>query len=301
MTQRMQAFPTVLVAILSATIVFTQTTVAQDPAMQAAEQANQLAMQAAQQAAQQANDQAMAAAQAATAQAMAAAQAASDDTGLIAPIPHQRPVPVPLAPDTPVPAQIAAAHTVFLTNSGADANFPVDETKAFNDVYAALQSWGHYQFVTSPAQADLIFDLHDIAPLTDVTGGRGGVYSISSPAFQLFIVDAKTNVTLWTVTSPVDITGRSKARAQWYSLAVTNLVSRVKVLAGQPLSATESADLTTVPKGHYGRNEAIIFGASAVVGVGMFFLAHHALSSMKSSQDAFCTAHNIPLSECAGG
>lgn len=301
MTQRMQAFPTILVAILSATIVFTQTAVAQDPAMQAAEQANQLAMQAAQQAAQQANDQAMAAAQAATAQAMAAAQAASDDTVQIAPIPHQRPVPVPLAPDAPVPAQIAAARTVFLTNSGADANFPVDETKAFNDVYAALQSWGHYQFVTSPAQADLIFDLHDIAPLTDVTGGRGGVYSISSPAFQLVIVDAKTNVTLWTVTSPVDIAGRSKARAQWYSLAVTNLVSRVKVLAGQPLSAAESADLTTVPKSNYGRNEAIIFGASAVVGVGILLIARHALSSMKNSQDAFCTANNIPLSECAGG
>ena len=300
MTQRMQAFPTVLVAILSATIVFTQTAIAQDPAMQAAQaaaQANQMAMQAA----QQANDQAMAAAQAANAQAMAAAQAASDDTGPIGQIPRQRPVPVPLAPDAPVPAQIAAAHSVFLSNSGADANFPVDETKAFNDVYAALQSWGHYQFVTSPAQADLIFDLHDIAPLTDVTGGRGGVYSISSPAFQLVIVDAKTNITLWTVTSPVDIAGRSKARAQWYSLAVTNLVSRVKVLAGQPLSAAESADLTTVPKSHYGRNVAIIVGASAVVGVGMLLIARHALSSMKNSQDAFCTAHNIPLSECAGG
>jgi len=37
------------------------------------------------------------------------------------------------------------------------------------------------------------------------------------------------------------------------------------------------------------------------VGVGMLLIARHALSGMKNSQDAFCTAHNIPLSECAGG
>lgn len=205
------------------------------------------------------------------------------------------------AAQAPVPSQIAAAHTVFLTNAGADANFPVDETQAFNDVYAALQSWSRYQFVTSPTQADLIFQLHDTAPITNVTGGRGGVYSISSPAFQLTILDAKTNVALWTVTSPVNVAGRKKARAQWYSLAVTNLVSRVKVVAGQPLSSVESADLTTVPQNHNERNVLIFVGIGAAFALGTALLVHHELSNQKQSQDAFCTANNIPLSECAGG
>jgi len=263
--------------------------------------------QAAQQAAaaaQQASAQAAAAAQQATAQAMANAQAASDNTQT-APPPVQRPVPVPLSPNAPVPTQIAAAHTIFLTNSGADANFPVDETQAYNDVYAAFQSWGHYQFVTSPAQADLIFQLHDIAPITDVTGGRGGVYSLSSPAFQLNIIDPKTNVALWTVTSPVNVAGNKSARARWFALSVSNLVSRVKVLANVPLTPTESADLTTFPKNHTTRNVLILVGVGVGLGVAGALIAHHEfdnnVANQKQQQDNFCTAHNIPLSECAGG
>ena len=203
--------------------------------------------------------------------------------------------------NAPVPTQIAAAHTIFLTNSGADANFPVDETQAYNDVYAAFQSWGHYQFVTSPAQADLIFQLHDIAPITDVTGGRGGVYSLSSPAFQLNIIDPKTNVALWTVTSPVNVAGNKSARARWFALSVTNLVSRVKVLANVPLTPTESADLTTFPKNHTTRNVLILVGVAAGLGVAGALIAHHEFDNQKQQQDNFCQANNIPLNECAGG
>ena len=286
-----------IAAVLSIILLPTQLLHAQiDAGAQAAQQA---AM-----ASQQAAAQATAAAQQANAQAMANAQAASDNIQT-APAPIQRPVPVPLSPNAPVPTQIAAAHTIFLSNSGADANFPVDETEAYNDVYAAFQSWGRYQFVTSPAQADLIFQLHDIAPITDVTGGRGGVYSISSPAFQLNIIDPKTNIAIWTVTSPVNVTGNRSARARWFALSVTNLISRVKVLANVPLTATESADLTTVPNYHRLRTALIITGAVVGLGVAGALIGHHeyenGLSNQKQQQDNFCNAHNIPLSECAGG
>jgi hypothetical protein len=43
-------------------------------------------------------------------------------------------------PTAPTPSQIQQAHTIFLTNSGSDPNFPIDTTKAFNDIYAALQT-----------------------------------------------------------------------------------------------------------------------------------------------------------------
>jgi len=280
-----------IAAVLSLVLLTTQLADAAqiDAGTQAAQQATA--------AAQQASAQATAAAQQANAQAIANAQAASTDTQT-APAPIQRPVPVPLSPNAPVPTQIAAAHTIFLTNSGADANFPVDETQAYNDVYAAFQAWGHYQFVTSPAQADLIFQLHDIAPITDVTGGRGGVYSLSSPAFQLNIIDPKTNVALWTVTSPVNVTGNKSTRARWFALSVTNLVSRVKVLANVPLTSTESADLTTFPKYHGMRTVLIITGVAVAATVAGTLIAIH---EGKNSQDAFCNAHNIPLSQCAGG
>ncbi len=205
----------------------------------------------------------------------------------------------------PVPSQIQQAQTIFLTNSGSDPNFPIDATKAYSDIYAALQTWGRYKLVNSPDQADLVFELKGIAPITDVSGNRGGVYSITSPAFQLTILDPKSNIALWTITSPVNVTGKNQVLARWVSISETNLVSRVKVVADQSLSPDETADLTTVPNYHNGRTALIVVGAfvgtAVAVGLLMYHLHEDALANMKASQDAFCTANHIPLSQCAGG
>src|ERR1700754_2172507 len=72
----------------------------------------------------------------------------------------------------PVPSQIQQAQTIFLTNSGSDPNFPIDATKAYNDIYSVLQTWGRYKLVNSSEQADLVFQLKGIAPITDVSGNR---------------------------------------------------------------------------------------------------------------------------------
>jgi hypothetical protein len=205
----------------------------------------------------------------------------------------------------PVPSQIQQTQTIFLTNSAFDPNFPIDATKAYNDIYAALQTWGRYKLVNSPDQADLVFKLKGIAPITDVSGNRGGVYSVTSPAFQITILDPKSKISLWTITSPVNVTGKNQVLARWVSISETNLVSRVKVVAGQPLSPDETGDLTTVPKYHNGRTALIVVGAfvgaAAAGGLLMYHLHEDALANMKASQDAFCTANHIPLSECAGG
>jgi len=261
--------------------------------------------QAAQQAAAQANADAQTAAQTAAAQAQAAAQAANS-TSQSTPAPIQRPAVAPPNPNAPVPTQIAAAHNIFVANLGADDNFPINSTQAYTNVYAALQSWGHYTLVSSPSQADLVFQLRGIAPITNVTGDRNGVYSLTSPAFQLTIVDPKSSVALWTITSPVTITGKNQTKARWVTLATTNLVSRVKVIAGQPLTAQETGDLTTFPRNRAGWVvPVLIVGGVAALGVGTYFIMHNAyensLASQKASQDAFCTAHGIPLNECAGG
>ena len=208
-------------------------------------------------------------------------------------------------PTAPVPSQIQQAQTIFLTNSGSDPNFPIDATKAYNDIYAALQTWGRYKLVSSPEQADLVFQLRGIAPITDVSGNRGGVYSVTSPAFLLTILDPKSNIALWTITSPVNVTGKNQVLARWISISETNLVSRVKVVADQSLSPDETADLTTVPKYHNARTllvvGGVLVGAAAAGGLIMYHMHENTLANMKASQDAFCAANNIPLSECAGG
>ena len=208
-------------------------------------------------------------------------------------------------PAPPPPAQIASAHTVFLTKGTDDPNFPIDSTQSYNDLYAALKAWGHYQLVSAPDQADLVFQLRGVAPIAGVAGTDGTVSSYTSPAFQLFIRDPKSNVKLWTITSPVTLAGRNQTFARWVSISETNLVSRIKVLGGQPLSAAETNDLTTFPKYHTGRTAVILVGAVVGAGVGGGLLLHHlyenSLANQKASQDAFCQANHIPLSECAGG
>jgi len=201
--------------------------------------------------------------------------------------PTQTPQPTP-PPQSSVPAQIASAHTIFLVNNGADANFPLSAEDAYNEIYAALQQWGHFQLVSSPDQADLVFQLRDIAPITDVEGSRAGVYAINSPAFRLAIKDPKTNVTLWTITSPVPVAGRSAARAHW----LTNLVSRVKVLANQPLNDTETADLTTYP--HY-HGAGFAIGLTAIflgAGVAAGLIMKHEFDNKVASQNAALCAQN---------
>jgi hypothetical protein len=260
------------------------------PRVEAA-QADAAAQMAAQQAAQQANDMAMQAAQQANQQAMQAAQQANDDT-TAPPAPIRYPAPTALAPNAPIPAQIATAHTIFLTNAGADANFPVDETQAYNNVLASLQSWGHYQFADAPAKADLIFQLHDIAPITQVAGNRGGVYSLTSPAFQLTVVDPKTNIALWTITSPVYAAGNKAARGRWFDLSVTNLTSRVKVLSGQQLTPVETASLTQAPKDHRLMMFLILAGVMSGAAIGGAIILKDKYDKSVANQNAAACASN---------
>ena len=202
--------------------------------------------------------------------------------------PPQAPAPSP----APVPTQIAAARTIFLVNNGADANFPIAAQDSYNRIYSALQAWGHFQLVSSPDQADLVFQLRNIAPVTGVYGDRTGAYAINSPAFQLAIKDPKTNVTLWTINSPVEITGRKAARAQWLDIAVTNLVSRVKVLASQPLSQAETAELSTYPHYH-GKGFAIgliLLTVGAAVATGL--IMKHEFDNKVANQNAALCAQN---------
>ncbi len=207
--------------------------------------------------------------------------------------------------NAPVPAQIASSHSIFLSNLGADANFPVDSTQVYNDIYRALETWNHYQLVSSPDQADLIFQLREVSTLSTYSDTDGNIFTTNNPTFQVTIVDPKTKVTLWTITSPVVLAGSKQTLARWLSISETNLVSRIKVVAGESLAPFETADLTTVPKTHGRRLALILVGSTVALGVGGGFLLHHfyenSLASMKASQDAFCNANHIPLNMCAGG
>ena len=69
------------------------------------------------------------------------------------------------APPAPIPAQILEAKKVFVANAGGDELstddplFSGDPDRAYNQFYAAMKTWGKYELVSAPADADLWFEI----------------------------------------------------------------------------------------------------------------------------------------------
>src|ERR1700679_2922445 len=67
-------------------------------------------------------------------------------------------------PPVSVPPALLKAQTVFISNAGADSGlfpspFSGDPDRAYQQFYAAIQSWQRYRLVADPAQADLVLEL----------------------------------------------------------------------------------------------------------------------------------------------
>ncbi|HEY4009871.1 MAG TPA: hypothetical protein VGM11_06945 [Acidobacteriaceae bacterium] len=299
MKNLMQYVHSAAVSGLIAVLVLTQTAIAQDPSMQAAQQAAQASQQAA-----QASQQAMQDSQLAAQQAQQAAAAAQSSSSLPVPLGGVNYPPAPETPAGPLPARIASAHNVLLTNVGITARLGLDSNQLYNDVHERLEQWGYYQLVSSPQDADLIFQLDEFDPRNggNVTPATD-VYN-RTPSFRIVILDAKTGIALWTVTSPIYITGK-KTYAQWIGISEQNLITRLKALAQQPISSEEQAALIEYPKNHRGALTGVVLGlvigVPIVAGVGGYLAFRHSVNEGKASQDAFCQANNIPPSMCAGG
>ncbi len=208
--------------------------------------------------------------------------------------------PAPQAPGGPVPARIASAHNVLLTNVGVSPRLGLDANQLYNDIHSRLQQWGYYQLVSNPQAADLVFQLDEIDPRNGENVTPGTDLYNRTPYFRIVILDARTGIPLWTVTAPIYITGK-KSYAHWMDISEQGLITRLKALAQQPVSAEEQAALTQYPPTHRGLLVGIFLAVPVVAGVGIYLAYRHSLSDMKASQDAFCNANNIPLSECAGG
>ena len=120
-----------------------------------------------------------------------------------------------------MPAPIVTAKKVFISNGGVDRAAPAafkragDSNEPYNRFYAAMKSWGRYDLVASPADADLVFDLRFTAPNADL--GKTAIYEAQ---LGLSIFAAKTHFVLWTLTEPVQgafrrATGRKTCTKAW--------------------------------------------------------------------------------------
>src|SRR5882672_11130122 len=104
---------------------------------------------------------------------------------------------VPLAP---VPSLIAAAKKVFISNAPGTSlpTYFGGPDRTYNEFYAAMRGWGHYELVAAPSEADLILEISFSSSLSAVGGtSTSGCFSSSDNELRLVILDAKMRVPLW--------------------------------------------------------------------------------------------------------
>ena len=130
-------------------------------------------------------------------------------TLILATTPHlsaQTAVPAPL------PAQLAAAKTVFISNA-LDAEGHFSQT-VYDQVYAAVQALNRFTIVNSPQQADLVLQFGE-----SVNGVR-----------TLHITDPKTNVLLWSVSEIVQPGIRTSTQEKYVQTTVNNLANDLETI-----------------------------------------------------------------------
>ena len=131
----------------------------------------------------------------------------------------------------PIPAQILIAKKVFIANGGVDGTAlevclrAGEPNQPYNHLYAAMKTWGRYELVDSPADADLVFEIRFTAP--SVQCGTSTCYG---PQFEVAILDTKTHFRLWTITEAVEGAIRKGTWLKNFNQAMSNLVDDMKRL-----------------------------------------------------------------------
>ena len=135
------------------------------------------------------------------------------------------------AASAPVPAQITAAKKVFVSNAGGvsfgtvfeEVVFNGGPDRPYNQFYDAMKSWGRYEMVATPADADVILKVR--WALSD-TGLKLPVLG----QLDVEITDPRTNATLWTLDEYVRGAILLGNRDKNFDRAMNTIVNRMKKL-----------------------------------------------------------------------
>jgi hypothetical protein len=135
-------------------------------------------------------------------------------------------------PEAPIPPLILSATRVFIANAESEPVLGVPNL-TYNEFYAAMRSWGKYQLVGTPADADLILEVR--------FGPTGGVPMIAAftggvlfPAIRVTILDPKTHVLLWGFTEYIQTASRNSTARKNFDKAVSAVIDNLKQLTAVP-------------------------------------------------------------------
>lgn len=135
--------------------------------------------------------------------------------------------------DAPIPTQIAAAKKVFIANAGGDQLteddpiFTGGPDRAYNQFYAAIKSWGRFNIVGSPAEADLLLEIRQDVLIGSLGGKAGG---FATPMFHLEIRDPKTNALLWAFHIHFQFGAGQANSDRYFDQVVNRLVMNLRAL-----------------------------------------------------------------------
>jgi len=143
----------------------------------------------------------------------------------------------------PVPIQIGTAKKVFISNIGSDALATPDFRRLgqpdlpYQRFYSEMKGWGRYELVASPAEADLVFEIHFGDTLSDC-----GKVTSYLPQFEISIFDARTHFVLWTLAASVQGAIRQATFERNLDRGMASLMADLKAIAaptGSPVAVSE--------------------------------------------------------------
>jgi hypothetical protein len=139
----------------------------------------------------------------------------------------------------PLPSQIFTAKKVFISNAGGELSDYVwngGPDRPYNELYAAIKSWGRYEFVAAPGDADIVLEIS----FSYILGGPNPHDAPETiPQLKLVLLDAKTRIALWTISETVKPFSRHKTGDRNFEDAIDKLVSDLKALTAQPAAAAK--------------------------------------------------------------
>jgi len=143
----------------------------------------------------------------------------------------------------PIPAAIAAAKTIFVSNAGADSGlfpepFSGDPNRAYNQFYEYLKATGKYELVGDPSQADLVLELQLTAPNGPSRGSKQLGAADPVPMFRLTVYDRKSHFVLWTMTESIDVALLQKTHDRNFDQALKTLAYDFEIVSGKMPSVT---------------------------------------------------------------
>lgn len=130
----------------------------------------------------------------------------------------------------PVPTPLLNGKRAFISYELGDVTaFPEAYSggpeRAYGEFYAAMKTWGRYELVADPADADIVFAVR----FSDPTGG--------TPQIRIGVTDARSKIVLWGFVEQVDFKFRKKNRDLAFTDSVKLLVTDIQTLISQNSAA----------------------------------------------------------------